>query len=275
MTEHLKNTITDSGDHRTTYEPADGPSTSAGTEAFELKLVSAVLADSGDSEEQRDDTPPPVIESNFAPVSSTEIEQMNSLIAMAAKEEAAEAVADRKAIAEPETKKITRVPVRKVSSKDFYRIRRDPDYRLVGARLIEDRHVNNKGFFLLAPGVKVPASLQKDVRSASIYTGMNHTGDVFLVVVLKSDTSWYDSARDMVQIATKQFIKVVANNGAGSYDYYEPHGFIPEPDWSSLPPFSQLLVLAFRDRIIENSNHKAFRMLLGDFSGVAEQDDRF
>ena len=94
-------------------------------------------------------------------------------------------------------------------------------------------------------------------------------------MVLKSETTWYDSARDMVQIATKQFVKIVANNAAGCYDYYEPKGVIPEPDWSSLPSFAELLVLAFKDRVIESSDHKAFHMLLGDFSERPEEDERF
>jgi hypothetical protein len=242
-------------------------------ESFELRLANALLAGAGDQPE--DDTEAPAKETNFVPVSANEIERMNSLIATAAEEEAAEAIVNRKAIAEPEAKKVTRVPVRKVGSKDFYRIKHDQAYRMVGARLIEDRHVNNKGFFLLASGVKVPSSLRKDVRSASLYTGMNHIGDVFLVTVLKSDTTWYDSAREMVQVATKQFIKVVANNAAGCYDYYEPGGVIPEPDWSAIPSFPELLALAFKDRIIENSDHKALRSMLGDFSERPEQDDRF
>ena len=59
-----------------------------------------------------------------------------------------------------------------------------------------------------------------------------------------------------------------------AYQYREAQpGYAPEPDWSKLPTFDQLVELAFgKQGIIRDENHPIYRDLLGAAPKKADDD---
>jgi len=219
-----------------------------------------------------DDTREAAKESAFAPVSETEKEQMRSLMAQMAENSDVDGAANHDAIAEAKAKKLTRIPFRKISGKEFFRLKNDKDYFRQGISVIEARQMGGSTLHLVAPTVVLPTAIRKELKRANVYTGLTATREFFLLYIVKNDTTWYASAIEMMRLALNGWIKVEANMSAGGYDYYPAPMKIADPDWTPLPPFDELLTLAFRGRIIDNANHPAIlRMLgLGDEAGVAD-----
>ena len=57
--------------------------------------------------------------------------------------------------------------------------------------------------------------------------------------------------------------RVVANRSANIYDLYQPEHTIPEPDWSVLPAFQDMVENGFDDRRIASIDHPVLRKLRG------------
>jgi hypothetical protein len=58
-------------------------------------------------------------------------------------------------------------------------------------------------------------------------------------------------------------LRVVARKAANTYDLYQPEQSIPEPDWSGLPPFLQMVENGFEDRFITSLEHPVILKLRG------------
>ena len=54
-------------------------------------------------------------------------------------------------------------------------------------------------------------------------------------------------------MATKQWVRVTPNMAVGGYDVYEASAAIPDPNWSDLPPFKELLRIAFKKNALTRS----------------------
>jgi hypothetical protein len=109
----------------------------------------------------------------------------------------------------------------------------------------------------------LPTAISKELKRANVYTGVTASREFFLLYVVRTDTTWYASAIEMMRLALNGWIKVEANMSAGGYDYYPAPIKIADPDWTALPPFEELLALAFRGRIIDGASHPVVLRMLG------------
>lgn len=75
---------------------------------------------------------------------------------------------------------------------------------------------------------------------------------------------WHESAIEAANVAETQWTKVVADMPAGCYVPNVARGNLPEPDWSEIPPISELLRLSFKDRLIAKPDHPVLRRLRGE-----------
>ena len=73
---------------------------------------------------------------------------------------------------------------------------------------------------------------------------------------------WHVSALVAVEAAMKSWVRVQANMGAGAYDVFEATGNFPDPVWPEMQ-MRDVLRAAFRDRLIENSDHPVLQKLAG------------
>jgi hypothetical protein len=150
---------------------------------------------------------------------------------------------------------------------EFVRVNPAEEYHIYNVPLLED--LEGKGWYFVDGSAELPDLIEELVRHANIYTAQTHDGTTFLWLVKHKNTNWYTSARRAVTAAVSRWVSVRARNAANSYDLRPPRDPIPEPDWSSLPPFDVMLEMAFGDRTIDNPNHPVVRRLLG----IREDDD--
>jgi hypothetical protein len=88
----------------------------------------------------------------------------------------------------------------------------------------------------------------------------------------KDNAAWI-SARAAVKVALERWTKLVwVRNSYHTREALE--GYAPDPDWSKLPPFHELLRLAFGDAgIIRDKTHAIYHELFGTKPKKAAADD--
>lgn len=159
-------------------------------------------------------------------------------------------------------KALVRVPVRKPHKQEFIRVHPELDYRLETGllELKEDRE-----FYLLTPEVR--DQLPGDWTPVRIVTCINRQGVPFLWPLKLPDpdgraNSWAETAITAADLATRQWVKLVADMALGGYQTYIATGELPEPEWSE-HTFERLLTVAFRNHFIRDMGHPAISRLLG------------
>jgi hypothetical protein len=159
-------------------------------------------------------------------------------------------------------KALVRVPVRKPHRQEFIRVRDDAEYRLETGvlELKEDRE-----YYLLAPEVR--EQLPGDWAPVRLVTAITRQGVVFLWPLKLPDpdgraNSWHETALNAANLATGQWVKLVADMNLGGYQPYLATGELPEPDWPE-HDFQRLLAVAFRERFIRDMEHPVITRLLG------------
>jgi hypothetical protein len=160
-------------------------------------------------------------------------------------------------------KLLTTVPVRKPARQDFVRVHPDPDYRLSPIGLIEMK--DEREHYLVTPAIA--PDLVGEMAVFTIFTAINRQGVVHLwpVRIAGADgklMTWHRSAADAAELAMRKWIRIAANMSLGAYDIFEASANIPDPDWPALP-FSELLKIAFRDRIVDRPDHPVILQLRG------------
>jgi hypothetical protein len=160
-------------------------------------------------------------------------------------------------------KLILRIPVRKPTKQEFYRVNSDPKFRLSCAilELKEERE-----FYLVTPAAL--SILGEDVRYVELLLCINRQSAVFFwpLTIPTADgrrNSWNESAREAAKIAEQGWVRMVSNMAEGSYSVYQATGKIPDPEWpkKSMP---ELIELAFKDgKLIDSEDHPVVIQLHG------------
>jgi hypothetical protein len=160
-------------------------------------------------------------------------------------------------------KLLTTVPVRKPGAQDFVRVRPEPNYRMPAAllELKEDRetYVVNLG--------AVP-ELQNECFIANLFTAITRTGVLFVWPVRVPATdgknnNWHTSAASAAAEAMKGWVRVRANMSLGAYEIFLADNAIPEPVWPADLAFPEIVRIAFKDRLINTSDHPVIKRLRG------------
>jgi hypothetical protein len=159
-------------------------------------------------------------------------------------------------------KLVTTVPVRRPDRQWFVRTHTDPAYSLEVALLDlrDDREV-----YVVDP--VIVAEVTQEIRAKLLVTAINRQGVVFLwpINLPRPDgrvDSWSRSALAAAEAARTRWVRVVADMGLGAYEVFEAQAKLDEPNWPDLP-FPRLLEIAFRDRVIRDTDHPVLRRLRG------------
>ena len=152
-------------------------------------------------------------------------------------------------------------PLQKPPKSKFVRVHPSPAYRIAGVLTLEDKDTNE--IYYVAPDLELPEFIESQTRVTELYAAQMHDGSFFIWPVNRSDTSWYRAAKQAVAIAARKWIAVIARRAANTYDLVEPEDAIPEPAWSALPPFSEMLESAFDGHMITHLDHPFLRKLRG------------
>lgn len=157
---------------------------------------------------------------------------------------------------------LTHVPVRKPNRTEFVRVHPDADMTLAAAVFIdkEEREV-----FFVAPALK--AKLVGELKPVLLVTAISRQGVVFLWPVALPDDSgrrntWSDTAREAAQLAQTAWARMSADLQLGAYRIYKAEGVLSDPIWPD-KTLSDLLEIAFKDRIIDSVDHPVVKRLRG------------
>ena len=158
---------------------------------------------------------------------------------------------------------VVSVPVRKPGKQEFFRSHPDIEKWLETAvlELKEDRLT-----YLVEPSLQpyLPGEAVAKVLVPSITTH----GAMFLWPIKLEDErgrldEWNTVALEAAERAQRNWIRLVANMGAGTYDVLEATAVFPDPEWPDLS-LQRILALAFKDRIIDNLDHPVLKRLRGE-----------
>jgi hypothetical protein len=161
-------------------------------------------------------------------------------------------------------KLLTTVPVRKPNRQEFIRVHPAESHRLPAAliEIKEDREI------FLVQNSFIPELGQEDYTVNTLFLAMNRSRVPFLwpVKVPGQDgraNQWHVSAQAAALAATTQWIKVASNMHLGAYEVFEATCQVGEPEWPEIS-FQEIVLIAFRNRIIRDHEHPALRKLWGD-----------
>jgi hypothetical protein len=159
-------------------------------------------------------------------------------------------------------KLLTTVPVRKPGPQDFFRVHPKPAYRSLMAflKLEDDRE------FYLVDLQSVP-ELQNECFIANLFTCITRQGVISLwpVKVPAAEgraNDWHTSAAEAANKGMSAWIRMRSNMSLRAYEIFLAENAIPDPEWPDLT-FAELYRTAFRDRLINHSNHPVIKRLRG------------
>jgi hypothetical protein len=137
----------------------------------------------------------------------------------------------------------TTVPVRRPSAQDFVRVHAAPEYRVVPL-------------------------LSTEVVYKTLFTAINRQGIVFLWPVRlpsvdDKPNQWWLSAREAAERAVNTWVRMKANMSLGAYEITVAEGEMADPAWGRLESFADLLRIAFKGRLISDTDHAVIRRLRG------------
>jgi|SRR5262249_5400558 len=159
-------------------------------------------------------------------------------------------------------KLLTTVPVKRPSPQDFFRVHPAPEFRenFAMVDLKDDREE-----YLVQPAI-LP-ELTSEVVYKTVFTAVNRQGVVFLWPVRlpapdDRKTEWPRSAREAAELAMTRWVRMKANMSLGAYEITEAQSVMADPVWPELS-YTELLRIAFRERIITTLDHPVIKRLRG------------
>lgn len=162
----------------------------------------------------------------------------------------------------PVKKLITTVQVRKPHNQEFVRASIELTFDTLTYVWKEDGKL-----FLVEPGLV--QEFPQGLRPTSLVGTMNRQGVFFFwpVFVKQGDETWNDwhrSGHDAMLEARKHWVRVESNRSLGAYEVSIALGAgLPEPEWPELS-LEELLLIAFRDYIIDSPDHIILKKLRGE-----------
>jgi hypothetical protein len=123
----------------------------------------------------------------------------------------------------------------------------------------------------LYEGDTLPERFKAACKIMNIYTTAAADGTFFLWYIFVSSSHWYKAAEKTVDLARRSYGIVSSLVARQTYSFNTATEVIPEPKWSSLPPFEQLLLGAF-DTIVSVADDKVVIDFLS--GGVASRNDK-
>jgi hypothetical protein len=160
-------------------------------------------------------------------------------------------------------KHLKTVPVRKPDRNWFVRVHPDESYRLTPAAIIEEK--DDREVYLLTP--QIAQQFPDEFTPVTLFTAINRQNVLFLWPVRLpgldgKHNEWHRSAMAAAKMAMGVWTRVRANMSLGAYEPFEATGQLSEPEWPDVA-FPEILKVAFRDRIVDRTDHPVLQRRLG------------
>ena len=166
------------------------------------------------------------------------------------------------------------IPVGK--PRDFFRINPDPAYRRLTEIYVHkvEGQIEEQTYIIAKP----MQGVIEEARRCTLVTVVYRDGSPRLWALKlpkdgERDNDAWITARAAAKVAMEKWIKLVWQRRAYMTREAQP-GYAPEPDWSKLPSFDELVRLAFGEHgVIRNKNHRIVLDLFGAPSKRASDAD--
>lgn len=156
------------------------------------------------------------------------------------------------------------VPVKRPAKQTFVRVRPEPEYRR-DVFLLE--HGDDREMYLVSTAVS--AAVSSFARPYRLYVYITRQNALCLWPIRLEGTdgrsnAWWTSAREAAEKAMEGWIRIEPDMAMGSYNIYVPEdaSVMPAPEWPGLS-MTEILRLAFKDRVIESTDHIVLKKLRG------------
>ena len=163
-------------------------------------------------------------------------------------------------------KLLNNIPVKKPSKEWFVQTHPDAEYH-INTAVIELKEDNE--LYLVDPSLWSALAEESTFGPRALITSINRQNVLFLWPIRLPDSDgriddWNRSALEASQFAREKWVRVQSNRSLGCYEIFEATGSFNAPSWESVPPFSEVLRIAFKDRFIRNLEHPVLRRLRGE-----------
>ena len=166
------------------------------------------------------------------------------------------------------------VPVGK--PRDFFRVNPDPAYRRLSEIYTHkvEGQIDEQHFIIAAP----MRGLIEEAQPCTIVTVVYRDGSVRLWPLklpkdgMRDNEAW-ESARKAAKTSFDKWVKLVWVKRAYMTREAQP-GYAPDPDYTKLPSFDELVTLGFgTNGIINNKEHRIYKDLFGAPQKLKDDDD--
>jgi hypothetical protein len=159
----------------------------------------------------------------------------------------------------------TTIPVRKPSKEWFVRTHPNEEFRL-STYVIELKE--DSEMYLVEPSLWPELAGETTFGPRALITSINKQGVLFLWPIRLPGADgriddWNRSALEAATLAAKSWVRVQANMSLGGYEVYQATGSWGDAAWPELS-FSELVRLAFKDKVIEALDHPVLKRLRGE-----------
>jgi hypothetical protein len=162
---------------------------------------------------------------------------------------------------------LVNVSVDRPANNCYFRVNSDPNMMLDDATILRDTEGTKRTTYYVVPSMRAHPILApriKQVTIALISTWPSGAVMLWPVPILGEDRplpSW-KSQRAAFELAQHQWVQIVWAMERGDYQVETAEGINKEPQWPD-KSLSELLKIAFADKVIDNEDHPYVRQLRG------------
>jgi hypothetical protein len=156
------------------------------------------------------------------------------------------------------------IRVGKPLKQSFFRVHPDPSYALE-ALILEYCGSKDKVLYLVSGDIYIE---NVPLTDRLLRLGVDREGGLFVwaLHLPNSDgweNTWTESARECSVAAENHWCRMSSNMPKNRYEFVIAQSELAAPKFPN-KPFPELLLLAFRDRVIDSPNHEILRKLRGE-----------
>ena len=157
---------------------------------------------------------------------------------------------------------ISTVAVRRPGKQEWFRVRPGEDWRI--ETCIFELEAERETYLV---DRSLWSELAGEIHPALVLVCVNRATDIFLWRCKLPGPDgrpnvWNESGLRIALAAENRWVRMASNMAAGHYEHFEPVTELPDPEWPPLT-FTEILRVAFRDRMIDSLEHPIVRQLRG------------
>jgi hypothetical protein len=157
------------------------------------------------------------------------------------------------------------IPLRKPSSTAFVRAHPHESYRLQTKLLVLK---DERETYLVMPELWDSLATEPALKPQLLVTAIDRQGVLFVwqANLPRPDgrvDEWTRTMLEAIDLSTKSWVRVTSNMGLGAYEVSTPTASLPDPVWPEMP-FSDILRIAFKGKVIDREDHSILRRLRGE-----------